>query len=105
MRLWIDDQLDPPKIDRITQEELTWVTVRTAADAIAVIKTGDVEFIDFDHDLAGEKTGYDVAKFIERMAYKGKLKPIHYQIHSGNIAGASNIDKAMKSAWRFWEAK
>lgn len=102
IRIWIDDQLEPPRYNKQGDPQRWDVHCRTAEPAIILVRSGQVEFVDFDHDLADASTGYDVAKEIERLAAEGKIPPIDYAIHSGNSVGAANIDSAMKSAWRFW---
>ena len=91
LSLWIDDE-------RIPGNE--WdVWVKTAVEAIALIKAGNVSVISFDHDL-GESTGYDVARYIEENA--SDIKPIKWMIHSANPVGKKNIRMAMESADRRW---
>lgn len=103
MKLYLDDVREPVNMgSAVPASELT--VVRTAQEAIDLVKTGQVEFISFDHDLGTELTGYDVAKVVENLAAEGKIPPIDYQIHSANPVGAGNIDQAMKSAWRFWDS-
>ena len=102
MKIFLDDIRDPPLFDRVTGERLTWTVVRTAEEAISLVEAGKVTFISFDHDLGYGLSGYDVAKRIEELAHSGAINPIDYAIHSANPVGAENIDRAMKSAWRFW---
>jgi hypothetical protein len=103
MRIYLDDERDPPTKDRFGEPLPEWTVVRTAQEAIALVATGQVEFIDFDHDLGTKLTGYDVAQYIELLAVDNLIPPIGFAIHSGNPVGAGNIDRAMKSAHRFWE--
>lgn len=105
MQVFFDDIRDPPFFDRISGEVIAWdKVVRTPEEMIELVKTGKVTYVSFDHDM-GDKTqltGYDVAKVIESLAAARLIKPIDYDIHSGNVVGAENIDAAMRSAWRFW---
>jgi hypothetical protein len=106
MRIFLDDIRDPPKFDAVTGEPIKWDYVcRNAIQAIALIESGGVEFISFDHDLGTELTGYDVACHIEASAIARGIKPPDYAIHSANPVGANRIDQAMKSAWRKWEER
>lgn len=60
----------------------------TAVGCIDMYNTIDNEIIvDFDHDIAEEKTGYDVAKYIieNNIGLKG------FKIHSMNVVGKHNI--------------
>lgn len=100
MRIYFDDIRDPPLTGTMFDK-----VIRTPEELIDLIRTGVVRFISFDHDMGDTTplTGYDVAKEVEKLAAEGKISPIDYSIHSGNIVGCKNIDAAMKSAWRFWK--
>lgn len=91
MNLFLDDIRNPPAAG--------WTLVRTAEDAIKILRTGIVTWISFDHDLGTELTGYDVAKEIEGLVYSEKIKCPRWLIHSRNPVGAKNIQHAMESAW------
>jgi hypothetical protein len=65
MKVYLDDQREPP--------DDSWVLVGTPADAIDLLRTGEVEAISLDHDLGlidgtREETGYDVLLWIEQQA-------------------------------------
>lgn len=94
IRLWLDDLRPMPN-------DFT-LHVKTAHEAIEILKTNDVEYISFDHDLGEEKngTGYDVAKWIEENVYNKVIKMMEWNIHSANPVGRKNIESAMKSAER-----
>lgn len=97
MKLFLDDvRATPEGFDR-----RAW----TAYEAIDLLKTGEVDFISFDHDLGepGAGTGHDVALWIEREAYTNpKFVIPQWTIHSANPVGAKNIDDTMNSACRAW---
>ena len=104
--VWLDDIRDPNNLEvqkRFgSQPGMVWA--KTVDDAIKLLEQGNVVFIDFDHDLGEEnKDGYDLAKWIEQMAYENKLKPFKWTVHSLNPSGAKMIEQAMRSAERFWE--
>lgn len=96
MKLFLDDLRPTPA---------GWSRVYTPDQAIAVLKRGNVEEISFDHDLSlpEPENGHKVALFIEEGAFNGTIKPLKWSIHSGNPVGRGNIERAMKSAERFWE--
>lgn len=103
MRIFLDDLRDPPLFDKLTGDLAQWDHVcRTAKEAIALVETGKVTFISFDHDLGDGMDGIAVANCIERLAVTDKIPPIDYDLHSGNVVGAGNIDRAMKAAWHYW---
>lgn len=96
MLVWLDDERPmPPEYTN---------HVRTAAEAIELLKTGEVQTISLDHDLGGawNGTGYDVAKFIEQEAVAGRLKRIRVYMHTQNPVGKENMRKALCNAHRAW---
>lgn len=92
--IFLDDIRNPP-------ENFQGVICRTAEEAIKLIKTGEVTFISFDHDLGTEMTGYDVAKFIEEEVYYGRIDCPKWKVHSANPVGAQNIKQAMMNAEQY----
>lgn len=102
-KIWLDDQInDPHTPDRWVP--MGYVGAATAREACRLIARGDVTHVDFDHDL-GDQTlgsGYTVARFIEKGAALGTIKPLTWTIHSANPVGRGNIAAAMASAERFW---
>jgi hypothetical protein len=94
MRLWLDDERTmPPGFD---------LRVVNSTQALCVLRKGKVSFISFDHDLGAGPTGYDVACELERLAYRGELKPPEFAVHSANPVGAQRIIMAMHSAHTWW---
>ncbi len=106
MRVWLDDAREMPKgFD---------LHVRTAEEAIQILKSGKVTFISLDHDLSfehylGEEsdvpTGYDVAQFIECAVHNDWIPMPNWAVHSANPVGAQRIKHAMVSAERIQEKK
>ena len=94
MRLYLDDL-------RPTPEGFTH-RAYTAKQAIEFLKTGEVEFISFDHDLGTKGCGYDVAKWIEHQAAYYHRKPPAYDVHSKNPVGSMNIIWAMENAHQLY---
>jgi hypothetical protein len=97
IRLWLDDIRPMP-------EDFD-VHVRSASVAIEILDHFKVGKISFDHDLGGQQTGYDVAKFIEKGAQDGTIQSLEWHIHSANPPGAKNISAAMKKAEEFWKER
>lgn len=94
MRVWVDDVRPmPPDFD---------IWLRNADTTIRTLRTGGVTYLSLDHDLGEEKTGYDIAKFIEEAAYKKLLAPMTVVVHSANPVGRKNIMTALKRAELFW---
>lgn len=94
MRVWLDDERPMP--------ESFDTHAKTADECIELIKSGQVELVSLDHDLGMDfKTGYDVAKFIERYAYEGG-KRFTVLVHTQNTVGRRNICLARLNAERFW---
>jgi hypothetical protein len=99
MRIWLDDVRPMPA------EYDVWL--RTAEQAILAIRLGGVTAISLDHDLGdeSEKTGYDVARFIEEGAFNDTVAPIEIHVHSANAAGRQNIIRAIRKAEKFWHER
>jgi len=96
MQLWLDDIRDPKDHGR---SGAVWV--KTAGEAIAILRQGKVSFISFDHDLGTELDGHDVATEIERLVHDGKIPMPGWAVHSANPVGEAEIAAAMRSALRF----
>jgi hypothetical protein len=96
INLWLDDIRSMP----VSYNK----HVKTAQEAIDILKTGKVKSISFDHDLGPEEagTGHDVAKWIEEAAFNKEIPPLRWRVHSANPVGARNIERAMEAADRFW---
>jgi hypothetical protein len=107
IKIWLDDERNPQ--DPITQQQFgaisdeTWI--KTAEEAIQLIESGNVSSISLDHDLRTEKTGLDVANFIEEQAFKDKIPKLHWRIHSTNSTEKEKMEKALKKADKFWRFK
>jgi hypothetical protein len=103
MRLYLDDLRPTPR--HVWYDDTLSYThsPKTAWEAIDLLRTGQVEFISFDHDLgpvtAG--TGYDVARWIENEAGTNPdFRVPDWTVHSANPVGAANIQRAMLNADR-----
>lgn len=86
MKLYIDDLRSPSG---------SWMVARTYNDAIAALDAfwNKIEEISVDHDLSEDKTGYDIAKYIEWQIEVNGRKPIpKMYTHSANPAGSKNIN-------------
>jgi len=68
---------------------------KTYQKAILFLILFKFETIYLDHDLASDKTGYDVAKFIKKHNIKSSI-----YIHSQNVVGAENINRILPYAER-----
>ena len=104
MKLWLDDVREPWRYGK-----LGWTWVKTAAEAIELLKTGKVEEASLDHDLAPEHypwsgvpldqvlgTGYDVALFLE--ANPEFYPPGGCKVHSMNPVGKARMEVALLRA-------
>ena len=97
-RVWLDDERPVP-------EGFThWV--KTAEEAIELLKTGRVKHISLDHDLGDEEivgTGYHVACWIEENAHEGSLARFTWNVHSANPTGRDKMKSALNNADLFWD--
>ena len=95
MKLWLDDMRDP-----VDHGHTDAVWVKTAEEAIEILRTGKVRFISFDHDLGTVLDGNDVAGEIEKLVYEGEIKLPLWKVHSANPVGSREITQTMESAAR-----
>lgn len=87
---------DIRKCPNYIEESFVTFTCRTYAAAIEVINYctsfKDVEvYLDLDHDLGEEKSGYDICKYI----VENKIPITGYAIHSMNPVGRWNMNQLM----------
>lgn len=94
VNLWIDDIRSP------CQDYDIWA--RTYHEAISVLKHENVTYVSFDHDLGTDKTGYDIAKWVEEQAYRKFIKRFNWGVHSQNSEGSHHIFVAMTQAEKYW---
>ena len=84
--LYVDDIRFPEYFHQIGAE----ITVaRTYDEAIQYIDD-NYDIISLDHDLGEDKTGYDIAKYIENQIKVGAVA-----IHSANPVGKFNINQLL----------
>lgn len=100
MKVWLDDIRNPAE-----HGHAGWEWAKTANEAIALLSTRHVTDISLDHDLAWEhypnndkgppykeKTGYDVALWMERTG----IWPEHVACHSMNPVGRARIEATIR---------
>src|SRR5438105_2621047 len=101
MKVFLDDEREPPK---------EWVRVRTPAEAIRLLETGEVEALSLDHDLGltgadRQLTGYDVLLWLEAEVASGSFRSRlpEMTIHSANPAVYKRMQQAIASIHRLAE--
>ena len=98
IRVWLDDRREMPPGYHLH--------VQTAPAAIGLLAELNVCHISLDNDLGpGAGEGYDVAKWIEEMAYNGILPRLDVTCHSDNSPAVKNIEAAIRNANRFWDER
>lgn len=92
MQLFLDDERQPPA---------GWSLVRTAEEAIRVLKHGIVKRLSLDHDLGTEKTGYDVLLWLEEIVAEDPEFPVpDIILHTANPVGRARMEAAKRSILR-----
>lgn len=88
MRLYVDDMRQAPE---------GWVSVKTAQEAIEILKTGAVEELSLDHDLGAEEngTGYNVLLWIEAAVGERGFVPPILHIHTANPPAHDKMTQAL----------
>lgn len=101
MRLWLDDIREPWR-----HGCLGWHWVKSAQEAIEVLKTGRVEEASLDHDLSelrtlgqddGSATGYDVVCWMEA---NNVWPSLGTRVHSLNPVGRQRMEEVIERAYR-----
>ena len=97
MKIWLDDFREPP--------DTSWRWTKSAEETIALFCCYSIAEISLDHDLGeGQKTGYDVIKWIEKEVIKNgntHFFPYKITVHSANPVGGVGIKKAVKRIKEF----
>lgn len=110
MRLWLDDARPAPD---------GWVIARSYYEAVEMLMAGDVAEISLDYDLDleevattasglaiatsnyGAKSGYDVARWIEKAAADGRIPAPVVHCHSTNPIGQQLITAVIeRMTWK-----
>jgi hypothetical protein len=82
MNLWLDDVRDPVEYGHIN-----YVWVKTAEEAIELLKKEKIKIASLDHDLGTEKTGYNVVCWME----ENNVWPEKTFVHSQNPVGKQKM--------------
>ena len=67
---------------------------------LRLLKTDLVSLLSLDHDLGGERTGLDVANWLEEQVVAGELDVPVLTVHSENAPGRMNIHRAITAIQR-----
>jgi hypothetical protein len=90
-------------LDDIRIEPEDWVRVKTAQEAIDLLRSNKVSEISLDHDLGDDKngTGYDVILWIEQEVYQNNYIPPIIKVHSANVPARKKMEAGIKNILRF----
>lgn len=108
MKIWLDDNRDPDSAvsgvraqrymrGRPDEDCQGWIWVKTAPDAIELLKTAEVEEISLDHDLGPDipsiGSGNDVLAWLEEATFiNDDYWPPIIHVHSGNQSARTKMD-------------
>jgi hypothetical protein len=88
IRVYLDDERICP---------LGWNCVKSAEDAIKLLKREIVSEISLDHDLGTEQTGYDVLLWIENHQSNGGRIPDKIHVHTANSSARIKMELGVKA--------
>lgn len=91
LKVYLDDERDPPE---------GWVLVKTPAECIHLLKTGNVSHLSVDHDLGDDEkigTGYHVLLWLEDRAANSNYLPPVLSVHSANVSARKKMEQAIES--------
>lgn len=90
--IYVDDIRSIPKNIPDGMGIVTCRNYKQAIDAINFyIQRNTTIFLDLDHDLGEDKSGYDVAKYFVKTGYLN----MRFHVHSMNIVGRKNITELL----------
>lgn len=91
--IFVDDERNLPPAT--ADSNIDFVVCRSYADAISTIQTcrdNQCEmWLDLDHDLGEEKTGYDICKYV----VENQIPLLGYSLHTMNPVGKQNMDQLL----------
>ena len=102
--IWLDDF----RLPMIPQtENIAWV--KTYDEFVVQVRAfgGHIAscIVHFDHDLGGDKDGYDCAKWLIDWCIENNYGVPDYDIQSANPVGRKNIESVFESYWKAFFGK
>ena len=102
-KMFIDDE-------RLPVRPRDWKIVRSMFEFTQIVRIhGMPHYISFDHDLADQFTGYDIAKLIVNLDLDDSQYRIpdgfDFYVHSENPIGKKNIEGLLNNYLQFREEK
>ena len=110
IKVYLDDERSAPD---------GWVHVKTPAQTIALLETGEVSHLSLDHDLGDDEnigTGYDVVLWMEEQVFLSDRKnyynalgtpeqvprtrftpPENITVHSANVSARGKMEAGIKN--------
>lgn len=88
MKVYLDDERPAPA---------GWVRVERAADAIALLESGEVTELSLDHDLGDDAqgTGYDVVLWLEQAVALRGFRPPQIRVHTANVSARVKMEQGV----------
>jgi hypothetical protein len=91
--IWVDDERQVPEYIKMAYDENNIIICRTYRQTIKILNqvineelNGNI-YIDLDHDIQCNQTGYDIAKYI----VENNIPLAGFFCHSMNAVGKKNI--------------
>jgi hypothetical protein len=69
-----------------------FILAKNYKECITLLKNNKVDVISLDHDLGGNKSGYDVVKYMVEY----DIYPSTIILHSANPVGVQNMEQLLK---------
>lgn len=95
MKVYLDDQRPAPQ---------GWTLARTADEAIALLRQGEVTELSLDYDLGDPHfgTGLDVLDWLETALTQGRLRLPRLAAHSGSPLGRRRLEASIALLEERW---
>ncbi len=106
MRVWLDDEREPPRENNCGQP-LQWdIHCKHAHEAIKLLYEQRVKYISLDHWMwSGELNGMDVAKLIFEGAKSGAINRLEWDVHTQDMQKYREMTRLLMEADKAWDMR
>jgi hypothetical protein len=108
--VWLDAERDPTSPIMMERYPILktrqWKWIKQTVQVKPLIKKGLVDFLSMDSTLGrGKEESFELADWIEEMAYKGKITRFEWNVHASNGDAAKRLKVSLEGAERWWTSR
>ena len=107
MRVWMDDEREPPTQNNCGTPLPPWdAHCKHAHEALKLLYEQKVTYISLDHWMwSGELNGMDVAKLICEGAKSGSINRLEWDVHTGDREKYRAMTRLLMEADKAWDMR